>query len=214
MSDPQSVSSLDAPAATDASTPANASLLPASERLAILPVRGMVLFPGMIVPITVTRAVSIAAAQQAVRASQPIGIIMQRTDQAGEPTAADLHSFGTIANVLRYVTTPDGAHHLVCQGIQRFQVVEYIQETPSLIARVRLIDEPDQRSVEIEARFAHLKQLATEALELLPQAPPEMVVAVQSAGSRQCWRILPRRIWISNPTSARISSKPLISSHG
>ena len=183
MSDPQSVSGLDAAAGNGAVPSESSSLLLASERLAILPVRGMVLFPAMIVPITITRATSIEAAQQAVRANRPVGIIMQRTDQTGEPTAADLHAFGTIANVLRYVTTPDGAHHLVCQGIQRFQVVAFVEETPFLMARVRLIDEPNQRSIEIDARFAHLTQLATEALELLPQAPPEMVAAVQAANS-------------------------------
>jgi ATP-dependent Lon protease len=151
--------------------------------LTILPVRGTVLFPGLVVPITVGRERSVAAAQQALRQSRPIGVIMQRDEQVAEPTALDLHPIGTVANILRYVTTPDGAHHLVCQGVQRFRVIEFVSEAPYLQARVALIDEPDQQSVEIEARFMHLKQLAGEALELLPQAPAELVATLQAVTS-------------------------------
>ncbi len=154
-----------------------------SDLLTILPVRGAVLFPGMVVPITVDRERSVAAAQQAMRENRPIGIVMQRDDQIADPTAIDLHAVGTVANILRYVTTPDGAHHLVCQGLQRFRVIEFTQQAPFMLARVGLIAEPQQESVEIEARFMHLKQLAGEALELLPQAPPELVATLQGLTS-------------------------------
>ena len=155
----------------------------APDLMTILPVRGTVLFPGMVVPITVGRERSMAAAQQAVRENRPIGIIMQRDEQIAEPSAIDLHTVGTIANILRYVTTPDGAHHLVCQGLQRFRVIEFIKEAPVMLAHVGLIDEPDQQSAEIEARFMHLKQLAGEALELLPQVPPELWASLQAVTS-------------------------------
>jgi ATP-dependent Lon protease len=153
------------------------------ELLTILPVRDIVLFPGMVVPIAVGRERSVAAAQQAMRQGQPVGVIMQRDEQVAEPTAIDLHTVGTVANILRYVTTPDGAHHLVCQGLQRFRVVEFASEAPFLQARVARIDEPEPQSVEIEARFMHLKQLAGEALELLPQAPAELVASLQAVTS-------------------------------
>lgn len=156
----------------------DASSLP--DLLTILPVRGTVLFPGMVVPLTVGRERSVAAAQQAMRQGQPVGVIMQRDDQIAEPAGIDLHTVGTVANILRYVTTPDGAHHLVCQGVQRFRVIEFVNDAPFLQARVGLIDEPEQQSVEIEARFMHLKQLAGEALELLPQAPAELVASLQA----------------------------------
>ena len=155
----------------------------APDLMTILPVRGTVLFPGMVVPITVGRERSMAAAQQAVRENRPIGIIMQRDEQVAEPSVIDLHTVGTVANILRYVTTPDGSHHLVCQGLQRFRVIEFTKEAPVMLARVGLIDEPDQQSAEIEARFMHLKQLAGEALELLPQAPPELWASLQAVTS-------------------------------
>jgi ATP-dependent Lon protease len=154
-----------------------------SDLLIIVPVRGTVLFPGMVLPITVGRPKSVAAAQQAMREGRPIGIVMQRDAQVAEPSAADMHAVGTIANILRYVTGPDGAHHLICQGVQRFRTLELVQDTPVLMARVQAIEEPQTRSPEIEARFLNLKRLSSEALELLPQAPAELVTAVQTVSS-------------------------------
>jgi ATP-dependent Lon protease len=81
---------------------------------------------------------------------------------------------------VRYITTPDGSHHLVCQGEQRFQIAEYLSGWPFLVARVLRIPEPETRSPEIEARFVNLKAQAVEAVELLPQAPAELVAAIQS----------------------------------
>jgi ATP-dependent Lon protease len=151
--------------------------------LVILPVRSTVLFPGMVMPLTVGRKRSVAAAQQAMRDKLPVGVVMQRNEETSEPAASDLHAVGTIASILRYVTTPDGTHHLVCQGQQRFRVREIVQEQPFMLARVDMIDETETQSPEIEARFAHLKQLASEALELLPQAPPELVAMLQAVTS-------------------------------
>ncbi|MBV9317016.1 MAG: endopeptidase La, partial [Gammaproteobacteria bacterium] len=84
----------------------------------------------------------------------------------------------------RYVTTPEGAHHLVCQGESRFRVAEMVRETPFLAARIEQIPEPTNTSPEIEARAAFLKERATEALSLLPQAPAElgrMITGIESA---------------------------------
>src|ERR1700751_4655086 len=91
-----------------------------------------------------------------------------------------MHRMGTLANVVRYITTPDGSHHLVCQGEQRFQIVEYLSGWPFLVAGVLRIAEPENRTPEIEARFVNLKAQAVEAVELLPQAPAELVAAIQS----------------------------------
>jgi ATP-dependent Lon protease len=154
-----------------------------SDLLVIVPVRSTVLFPGMVMPLTVGRKRSVEAAQQAMREKLPVGIVMQRDEQVAEPAGSDLHSVGTVATILRYVTTPDGTHHLVCQGQQRFRVREIVQEQPFMLARADLIEEPDTQSPEIEARFVHLKQLASQALDLLPQAPPELVAMLQAVTS-------------------------------
>jgi len=145
----------------------------------IVPVRSFVLFPGMVMPVTVGRSKSIAAAQQAVREQRPVGILKQRDADVNDPTGLDMHRMGTVANVVRYITAPDGSNHLVCQGEQRFQVLEFLTGWPFLVARVLRIPEPTTRTPEIEARFLHLRGQALEALELMPQAPQELTSAIQ-----------------------------------
>jgi ATP-dependent Lon protease len=160
----------------------NLPVLPA-DAIAIIPVREMTLFPGVVLPVTVGRQRSIAAAQSAVREQRQVGILMQRDGEQAEPQPIDLHRIGTVANVVRYVTAPDGTHHLVVQGDERFQAVEFLSGWPFLVARVQRVADPEDRSPEIEARFLNLQRQTVEALELLPQAPPEMIVAVQSVRS-------------------------------
>ena len=153
--------------------------LPA-DALIIVPVRNTVLFPGLVLPITLGRPKSIAAAQQAVREQRQVGILLQRSADVDDPTAIDMHRMGTIANIVRYITAPDGTNHLVCQGEQRFQIGEYLSGWPFLVARVVQIPEPGVRTPEIEARFVDLKAKAIEAIELLPQVPADLLAAVQS----------------------------------
>jgi ATP-dependent Lon protease len=155
----------------------------AADALIILPVRNLVLFPGVVLPITVGRPRSIAAAQQAVREGRQLGVLMQRDPQQADPAAIDLHRMGTIANVLRYVTGPDGTHHVICQGQQRFRVQDFVKEQPFITARVTRLEEPEPQGAEIEARFLHLQGQAVEALQLLPQVPQELVAAVQQTSS-------------------------------
>jgi ATP-dependent Lon protease len=151
----------------------------------IVPVRNVSLFPGVVMPITVGRELSIAAAQEAVRGGHKVALLAQRDPGVEKPGAADLYEIGVLATVIRYVTTPEGAHHLVCQGESRFRVLEMLRETPFLAARVEKITEPTDTSPEIEARAEFLKQRATEALALLPQVPPElarMISGIDSPG--------------------------------
>ena len=170
-------------AATAAIDSARGALAIPDDAMIIVPVRNMVLFPGMILPITIGRESSIAGAQQAVKTERPIGIVLQRDPEIDRPGLEDLCLVGTRANVLRYVTTPDGTHHVICQGQQRFRLVELLDGYPFLVARVGLIEEPDATGTEIEARFMRLKERALEVLQLMPQASQELVSAVQNMGS-------------------------------
>ena len=86
------------------------------DALIILPVRNVVLFPGIVFPLTVGRERSRAAAQEAVRLERPLGVLLQSKPDVEEPGPDDLHWVGTSADVLRYITTPDGAHHAIAQG--------------------------------------------------------------------------------------------------
>lgn len=161
---------------------ANLPPLPA-DSIIILPVRNFVLFPGLVMPLTIGRPRSVAAAQQAVREQRQVGVLMQREAALADPSPVDMHRMGTVANVVRYVTGPDGSQHLVCQGEQRFQVLEFLNGWPFFVARVLRIPEPESRSSDIEARQLHLRSQAVEALELLPQAPQELIAAIQSIDS-------------------------------
>lgn len=150
------------------------------DALIIIPVREMVLFPGAIAPIAIARPKSVAAAQQALREQRPIGIVLQRSPETEEPGPDDLYRVATIANIVRYITAPDGTHHIVCQGVQRARILDFLPGSPFPAARIQQIPEPTTSSPEIEARALNLQRQAIEAVELLPQAPPELVAMFQS----------------------------------
>jgi ATP-dependent Lon protease len=171
------------PASEDRATPAAPPPAIPADALIIVPVRTTVLYPGVVNPIAVARPKSIAAAQQALREQRPIGIVLQRNMEAEDPTPDDLYRIGTVANIVRYITAPDETHHIICQGVQRARILDYLPGTPYLAARVLHIPEPVTNSPEIEARFLNLQQQAIEAIRLLPQAPPELIGALQSVTS-------------------------------
>ena len=150
------------------------------DALIIVPVRNLVLFPGMILPVTIGRETSVAAAQAAVKAERPIGLLLQRQPDIETPKREDLYDIGTVAQIVRYITTPDGAHHVVAQGEGRFRVVELLEGYPFLVARVERLASEEEQGSRMEARLHQLRERAVEALQLLPQTPPELVQSVQS----------------------------------
>jgi ATP-dependent Lon protease len=154
-----------------------------SDVLIILPVRQMVLFPGIVLPLAIGRPQSIAAAQEAVRMERPVGIVLQTDAAVDDPKPEHLHRIGTTAQILRYVTGADGAHHLVCQGVNRFRVTEFVTGYPYLAARFEEIGVSEVMTPEIEARLRLLKERAREALTLLPAAPAELAAAIEGLTS-------------------------------
>ena len=154
-----------------------------NDALIIVPMRGTVLFPQNVSPLVIGRKRSIAAVQQAVRSEKPVGLVMQTRDSDEEPGPDDLHTVGTVAEILRYLTAPDGTHHVVCQGVQRFRVQEFLPGYPFLVARCELYEEPEVSTKDLEARVLTLKQKALEALAQTRQAPDELVNAIQSITS-------------------------------
>ena len=129
----------------------------------LLPVRNLVLFPGIVLPIVVGRGNSIAAAQEAARKELPLGVVLQRDPAVETPGPEDLYRVGTVANILRYLTAPDGSHHVVCQGVQRFRIIDFLEGQPYLVARVELIADEEATTTEIEARAHQLRERAQEA---------------------------------------------------
>src|SRR5688500_9240655 len=153
------------------------------DALIIIPMRNTVLFPGVISPITVGRASSVAAAQEAVRAEKKIGFVLQRDPQTNDVKPADLHWVGTAGQVVRYITGAEGTHHLVVQGQSRFRVLEFLEGWPFLVARVAMVEQPQTEGPEIEARFLQLKERAIEAIGLLPHVPDELAGVVRGIDS-------------------------------
>src|SRR5271169_3130184 len=139
------------------------------DALIIVPVRNVVLFPGMVFPLTIGRERSRAAAQEAARLQRPLGVLLQSKPEAEEPGPDDLHWVGTTATVVRYITAPDGSHHAICKGIKRFRVLQFLEGYPFTVARVQLIDAADKIDADIEGRAHSVKERAVEILQLLPQ---------------------------------------------
>ena len=150
------------------------------DAIALVPVRNLVLFPGTVIPLTVGRERSRAAAQEATRQQHPLGVLLQNKPDVEDPGPDDLHWVGTTATVLRYITAPDGTHHAICSGQKRFRVLEFLEGYPFLAARIQMIDEPEHVDADIEGRAHSLKERALEILGLLPQVPEEMVAALNA----------------------------------
>jgi len=126
-----------APAAPD-TTPTVSDQIRAipDDALILLTTRNLVLFPGTVLPMTLGRQRSIVAAQTAIRLSRPVGLVLQRDPANDAPLPDDLNRVGTEANLLRYVTSPDGSHHVICQGERRFTIKEFVDGYPFFVGRM------------------------------------------------------------------------------
>jgi ATP-dependent Lon protease len=166
----------------DTGADADTQAIPAlpDDALIIIPTRNLVLFPGLVLPITIGRESTVAAVQQAARTGRQVGVLLQRDPAAENPGPDDLYRVGTTASILRYMTTPDGAHHIVCQGEQRFMVTEMLPGYPFNVARIQRLSPVSEGSADIEARMMQLKSRTAEILALLPQAPAELTASLQN----------------------------------
>ena len=153
------------------------------DSMVVLPVRQTVLFPGIVLPLAIGRPSSIAAAQEAVRSERMLGVVLQTDPAVEEPGPEQLHGVGTAAQVLRYVTAPDGTHHLITQGVRRIRIVEYLPGFPFLVARVEEIGVAEVMTPEIEARVRLVRSRGREAIELLPNVPGEVAAAIENLDS-------------------------------
>jgi ATP-dependent Lon protease len=153
------------------------------DALILIPMRNAVLFPGVISPVAVGRSSSIAAANEAVRQSRKVGFVLQRNPKTDSIGPDDLHWVGTAGEIVRYVPSSEGAHHLAVQGQTRFRIIEFLEGWPFLVARVVWVPEATGAGEDVEARFLQLKTQAAEAIKLLPHVPDELAGAVQGIDS-------------------------------
>jgi len=157
--------------------------LPAN--LPILPVRNTVLFPGMVIPVTVGRAKSIRLVKRAYKGNRIIGVVAQLNQQKDEPTVDDLYRFGTVAYIIKMITLPDGNITIIIQGKKRFEIQQITQEEPFMTAQVRQIDDsfPNVNKKEGKALLQSLKDAAYKILRLNPEIPQEARIALDNIES-------------------------------
>ena len=174
-----------APAQSAAAKPADegSELALPEGAMILLPTRNAVLFPGIVVPLTLGRPQSIAGAQAAAQDDRPVGVLLQTDPAIDAPGPDQLHRVGTVAEILRYVTAPDGNHHVVARGVRRFRVLEFLEGFPFLVAKIEEIGEAETYSTEIAARMHQLKERAREAISLLPGVPHEVAAAIEQITS-------------------------------
>jgi ATP-dependent Lon protease len=147
--------------------------------LVILPIRNRVLFPSMMMPLTVRGRARRHAVEEAVRQQVPVGIVVQRDPNIEAPKPQDLYEVGTAADVARMFTLPDGRRQVLVQGRRRFEIAEFLETDPLLIARVTMVEEKIPQTKEFEARILHLRQEAARALSLLPEPTNEMRALIE-----------------------------------
>src|SRR6266542_876031 len=147
--------------------------------LMLLPLRQAVLFPSTVMPLVVGRPASLQVVEEAVRQQSRIGFVAQRDGSIEAPRPGDLFPVGTAADILRMYSLPDGQRQIIIQGRQRFEIAEFIDTDPYLIARVTLVEENTPQSNEFQARIIHLRQEAAKALALLPEPMIELKSTIE-----------------------------------
>ncbi|HJU45547.1 MAG TPA: endopeptidase La [Chitinophagaceae bacterium] len=151
------------------------------DELPILPLRNTVLFPGMVIPITVGRDKSVLAANDAYKAERLIGVVAQKDSNVEDPVAADLESIGTIARIMKLIKMPDGGTTIIIQGKRRFTINAITSGDPYFKARVTLLNEQDSpQDEDFEAYVANIKELATQIIQLSPNLPSEAAIVLRN----------------------------------
>ena len=154
------------------------------EDLAVLALRNTVLFPGVVLPITVGRDASLKLVKDAYAGERLIGVVSQHDADVENPNPDDLFRVGTAATILKLIKMPDGSVSIVIQGKRRFRITEFTQEDPYLRAHVEPIDEDTpEEDVELAARVRSIKELAIQIVNMSPNLPSEAAYAIQNIES-------------------------------
>src|ERR1044071_8651778 len=133
--------------------------------LSLLPLRNTVLFPGVVLPITVGRDKSIKAVNDAYRGDKLIGVVAQKDSNVEDPAVKDLEQIGTIAKIVKQIKMPDGGTTIIIQGKSRFSIDAIIGEDPYFKAKIRRIDDEETpKGSDFDAYVANIKDLATEII--------------------------------------------------
>ena len=151
------------------------------EEIPILPLRNTVLFPGVVLPITVGRDKSIKAVQEAYKLDKLIGVIAQKDTNVENPEPTDLCSVGTVAKIIKLIKMPDGGTTIIIQGKKRFELLEITSDDPFFKARIRVFEEDEKPTHEnFEAFLGSIRDLATQIIHLSPNLPTEAAIILKN----------------------------------
>lgn len=151
------------------------------EELALLPLRNTVLFPGVVLPITVGRDKSIKAVNDAYRTDKMIGVVAQKDSNVEEPVVADLTNVGTIARIVKLIKMPDGGTTIIIQGRKRFKITSILTEDPYFKASYELLqEETEENDSELDAYVSSIKDLASQIILLSPNIPSEANIILKN----------------------------------
>ncbi|MEX0995340.1 MAG: endopeptidase La, partial [Balneolaceae bacterium] len=154
------------------------------DNLPILPLKNTVLFPGVVVPITVGRDRSLALVKDAYESDKTIGVVTQKDESVEDPDASDLYQVGTVAKILKLIKMPDGSKSVVIQGKTIFNITEFIQEEPFFRAMVEgYSQEMDIKGIELDASMRSIKETASKIVNLSPNIPSEASIAIDNISS-------------------------------
>ena len=152
------------------------------EEIPILPIRNTVLFPGVVIPITVGRQKSIKLVKQAYQGDRFVGVVAQKNVNTEDPNKEDIYSVGTIARIIKMLVLPDGNTTIIIQGKSRFKIDNILQEEPYITASFKLLQSnfPKSNKKEIKAITQSLKDSASKILKLNPEIPQEAQMALDN----------------------------------
>lgn len=160
---------------------ANADAQPIPNELPILPLRNTVLFPGVVIPITVGRDKSIKAVADAYKTDKLVGVVAQKDSSVEEPMVSDLEDIGTVAKIVKMIKMPDGGTTIIIQGRKRFKIEEITTDDPYFKAIIKILDENTiSGDADFDAMVGSIKDLAGQIVGLSPNLPSEAAIILKN----------------------------------
>ncbi|MGH2552514.1 MAG: LON peptidase substrate-binding domain-containing protein, partial [Chitinophagaceae bacterium] len=151
------------------------------DEIALLPLRNTVLFPGVVLPITVGRDKSIKAVNEAYKSNKLIGVVAQKDSNVEDPDVKDLEHVGTIARIVKLIKMPDGGTTIIIQGKNRFNIISILSEDPYFRANIQKIAEEEwPKDEDFKAYVANIKDLAADIVQLSPNIPSEASIILRN----------------------------------
>jgi ATP-dependent Lon protease len=150
----------------------------------LLPLRNTVLFPGVVLPITVGRDKSIKAVTESYKGNKLIGVIAQKDSTIEDPASKDLEAVGTVAKIVKQIKMPDGGTTIIIQGKTRFRIQSLLTEEPYFKAKIEVLEEGEApKDPDFDAYVSNIKDLATDIIQLSPNIPTEASIILRNIES-------------------------------